>query len=291
MGNGRASPLKNVNAAKNAKKTNAKKALGGAKKKPAARVAAKVAGDHWFAKLSKKGQAEYIKLHPNSKFAKGAKVKAVEKSAKKDHGKAFIEQGVQQFKESRKEVLKASRESAKAYRKHSKHRQQATTLAWQHSNERDPKQKKKLHTKLKAVRAKQREAKAVVKEKDAHYKKLRKAHKPLVKQFGPLNVKKTLAKMQKAAGAKPGKKAPGKVGPKTATAKIATRGTIKTVKVDPKAKKPVAKKATAAKKPSATIKKPTAKIVSKPGVKKRTIVAPVGTSPRLKPRAQSKWTR
>lgn len=66
------------------KATAPKKKLGNAKAKPTVRKATKHTGDHWFAKLTKKAQAEYIKAHPNSKFAKGAKVKAVAKSAKKE---------------------------------------------------------------------------------------------------------------------------------------------------------------------------------------------------------------
>lgn len=74
---------KNTAIVKKSGMSTAKKKLGNAKAKPAVRKATKVTGDHWFAKLSKKAQAEYIKTHPNSKFAKGSKVKAVAKSAKK----------------------------------------------------------------------------------------------------------------------------------------------------------------------------------------------------------------
>lgn len=53
-----------------------KKKLGNAIPKKPVIKASKNANDHWFAKLSKKAQADYIKSHPNSKFAKGAKAGA-----------------------------------------------------------------------------------------------------------------------------------------------------------------------------------------------------------------------
>lgn len=69
-----------------AKKLNeaaSKKKLGGAKAKPAAKKVAKATKDHWFAKLSKKQQTEYIKAHPNSKYAKNAKAAVAAKGSSK----------------------------------------------------------------------------------------------------------------------------------------------------------------------------------------------------------------
>lgn len=163
----------------------AKKKLGGAKAKPAAKVAGKLAADHWFAKLSKKAQAEYIKAHPNSKFAKGAKVKAVAKDVKKEVKKEVKKVSAAE-KKIAKDLTAAEKKHAaakKAFEKHNSTNQTRNNFnAWG-----------KKHS---ALRAKVGMAADAVK---FHKKKLKLAAKETA-------AKKTSAKKTTAAAKKTAKK-------------------------------------------------------------------------------------
>jgi hypothetical protein len=75
------SEVAKIHATKKPVKRQAKPATVAAKKAPAAK------GDHWFHSMTKKQQAEYIKAHPRSKYAKAAKSGNTAASAKPSSAK------------------------------------------------------------------------------------------------------------------------------------------------------------------------------------------------------------
>lgn len=77
-----------------------------AKKKPAAK-----AGD-WFANLSKKAQAEYIKAHPNSKYAKGSK--AAKAPAKPTSVAGRVADAAKRYTNTANSLIKKAKEKMEA---------------------------------------------------------------------------------------------------------------------------------------------------------------------------------
>lgn len=147
-----------------------KKKLGGAKTKPKDIKTPAAAGDHWFFLLSKKAQADYIKAHPNSKFAKGGKTKGQKQSVQL---KTELKTNKIQLRKTSRELASADRKLRKAKRVADKHAAAKPTT---------PAAKAKARTKRIEAKQKVKSARLEVKRLSADHKQHTKAFSTSIKK-------------------------------------------------------------------------------------------------------------
>lgn len=184
-----------------------KKKIGGAKAKPVTRVATKATGDHWFAKLTKKQQQDYIKAHPRSKYAKAAKAGTIKPDTKKSSKAAKALDKVK-IRELQKAHHKAEDHEQKLVGKLNTQIAKVGAYQEKHVSAKTPTAKSKAKAMLtkakanvKSLRLQHREAKAALKDAKkavGGHAKMRKKSKAMnrLTQSGNRNAK--VAKMPKA---------------------------------------------------------------------------------------------